>query len=541
MPAADARLTDKNFPTPETFSDYSIPQLLTAAAYGRIGFDQRLAREILEKRDRSTALADIVRFATEPFPEENTANLTRALFVLLRHFRAAEAMPFLSELLVANIEELPEELIEAVLEVGPAAVEPVLKLYDKLEDDELRGEIAFLLASFRNRDPRILERLLDHFEYDAADGAIILQTFGDPAAIPAIEKVLAEPNLDEELKKELTDAVAALRDSAAGDDEGAEASSFDAVAEFPASAGPLFDVITDAELAALLDSPSAEFRLAAVDSLSSSDMTPQITDRVRKLAESDPDPKLRGMAWEALAVDPDDKKLVGQLVSVTEDAAKTPQERVGALVGLASLDKYAKLKTALLEFHQSFPEVRAQVLKAMWRSLDRAFAKYMVEGLAHEDLAVREQAVLGIGNLSVSSEADKLEALFEDEALRPSALYAYALAAPGETTRARMKSLFNRIEKLADGLDEEEAELVEAALDQRLAYRGLKPVFHVDEEDGHDHHHHHHVHDENCDHDHEHHHAPAPAASAAASQLKAGRNDPCPCGSGKKYKKCHGA
>jgi preprotein translocase subunit SecA len=25
------------------------------------------------------------------------------------------------------------------------------------------------------------------------------------------------------------------------------------------------------------------------------------------------------------------------------------------------------------------------------------------------------------------------------------------------------------------------------------------------------------------------------------SKSKAGRNDPCPCGSGKKYKKCHGA
>jgi preprotein translocase subunit SecA len=24
-------------------------------------------------------------------------------------------------------------------------------------------------------------------------------------------------------------------------------------------------------------------------------------------------------------------------------------------------------------------------------------------------------------------------------------------------------------------------------------------------------------------------------------QEKVGRNDPCPCGSGKKYKKCHGA
>jgi len=31
--------------------------------------------------------------------------------------------------------------------------------------------------------------------------------------------------------------------------------------------------------------------------------------------------------------------------------------------------------------------------------------------------------------------------------------------------------------------------------------------------------------------------APKPVRSGA----KVGRNDPCPCGSGKKYKKCHGA
>ena len=45
--------------------------------------------------------------------------------------------------------------------------------------------------------------------------------------------------------------------------------------------------------------------------------------------------------------------------------------------------------------------------------------------------------------------------------------------------------------------------------------------------------------------------APAPAATPAspnlapvpAGQVKGapGRNDPCPCGSGKKYKRCHGA
>jgi preprotein translocase subunit SecA len=31
--------------------------------------------------------------------------------------------------------------------------------------------------------------------------------------------------------------------------------------------------------------------------------------------------------------------------------------------------------------------------------------------------------------------------------------------------------------------------------------------------------------------------APKPVKTGA----KVGRNDPCPCGSGKKYKKCHGA
>jgi preprotein translocase subunit SecA len=31
------------------------------------------------------------------------------------------------------------------------------------------------------------------------------------------------------------------------------------------------------------------------------------------------------------------------------------------------------------------------------------------------------------------------------------------------------------------------------------------------------------------------------AATAVNRDAKVGRNDPCPCGSGKKYKKCHGA
>jgi len=41
-----------------------------------------------------------------------------------------------------------------------------------------------------------------------------------------------------------------------------------------------------------------------------------------------------------------------------------------------------------------------------------------------------------------------------------------------------------------------------------------------------------HQHDGSCDHDHHHHHPPPRRV------VKIGRNEPCPCGSGRKYKKC---
>jgi len=51
-----------------------------------------------------------------------------------------------------------------------------------------------------------------------------------------------------------------------------------------------------------------------------------------------------------------------------------------------------------------------------------------------------------------------------------------------------------------------------------------------------------HVHGPDCnhDHDHDHHHGPAVETYRRESP-KSGRNDPCPCGSGRKFKKCHGA
>jgi uncharacterized protein YecA (UPF0149 family) len=47
-----------------------------------------------------------------------------------------------------------------------------------------------------------------------------------------------------------------------------------------------------------------------------------------------------------------------------------------------------------------------------------------------------------------------------------------------------------------------------------------------------------HVHGPDCGH-HQHDHVPAEPFRRAEPKL--GRNDPCYCGSGRKYKKCHGA
>jgi preprotein translocase subunit SecA len=58
-----------------------------------------------------------------------------------------------------------------------------------------------------------------------------------------------------------------------------------------------------------------------------------------------------------------------------------------------------------------------------------------------------------------------------------------------------------------------------------------------DHDHDHDHGAHGHVHGPDCDHGHHHHHH-APVEQYVRATPKIGRNDPCPCGSGKKHKKC---
>ncbi len=64
----------------------------------------------------------------------------------------------------------------------------------------------------------------------------------------------------------------------------------------------------------------------------------------------------------------------------------------------------------------------------------------------------------------------------------------------------------------------------------RGAFREMLPELEDALVHGHAHHHHHHDHDDD-----------APPETYVRETPKVGRNEPCPCGSGKKFKKCHGA
>jgi hypothetical protein len=80
-------------------------------------------------------------------------------------------------------------------------------------------------------------------------------------------------------------------------------------------------------------------------------------------------------------------------------------------------------------------------------------------------------------------ELGRLRSYFEDADVREDALHAYAMTLPGEPTAAKMRSLLNRVDKDAGGLDEAEGEIVQMALDERMRLAGKSAVFFRDEDE----------------------------------------------------------
>jgi len=174
------------------------------------------------------------------------------------------------------------------------------------------------------------------------------------------------------------------------------------------------------------------------------------------------------------------------------------------------------VRRLIAAFYES-TATKAAALEAMWRTRDSAYESYMSPNLRHDNLDIRREAVHGVAVYPISSSAIELVPLFEDAELREEALFAYAIAAPAKVNPKSMLRFFDEIERKAGGFDAGEYHTVATALDRRLEIEEFDPVFLPGEEgEGED-------------------------LISAPAGTKVGRNDPCPCGSGKKHKKCCGA
>ncbi len=503
----------------------SAGELLREAALGRVGVDKRLVQAILD--GGAGAAQEVLAFANAAPKErdQDRINLDPLLIDLFRHWQTPEALDFLIEAVRRTHEDVDDDLVQTLLPYGERAVGPLLKLYEELGEEQ-GSDIAFLLAGLQVRDARVLALLLDRLQFDAGDGALCLELYHDPAARPALEAMLAEiPAEEVELRRDLQHALDELGQPGAT----YEPALFDILAEYPKRELPAFDVLSESERLQLIESPDADVRAAAAHSFFNQELDPKTRAALFRLAQSDPDAKVRGRAWGSLADATEDTAIRDAMLAVLTDASRDIAERGGAAVGLyavADRDDASKAIEALYE-EGGAPEksfARAKALESMWRSLWKPYARFFPQHLDDPNKEIVRQALRGAGYFQLTGHADKIVSYFDREDewddLREDALFAYALAMPGETTRGRIRGMLRKIDTIAN-LSSSEAELVMFALDERLRLQGLDPVFAAaDESDAPE-------------------HEKEPEAPPAAG--KVGRNDPCPCGSGKKYKKCHGA
>lgn len=438
--------------------------LLEEAAQGRIGIDQRWLRAILDRGP--AAIEDIVRYGLVP-RQENRLDLTDDLVAMVRHFGDPRALPYLTEVVRRDPTDIPDDLNFALPVFGSAAVEPLLALAQELEEDQA-GEVAFLLAGLGQkgvRDPRILELLLDRLDFDMRDGALCLGLYGDPAAIPKLEELLAELPNDNQLQFALNE----LREPSNVEDE-----PFDIWASYPEVSAPDFSVMDEpARLEILRNGSDATDRAEAAHSFFTDDMSDEAVAALLKAARTDDDPEVRARCWEAVASHEDTSAIRQELTARLNDENVTFAERAGCLVGLALLDAPIHDQAVALYQH---PEIRPKVLEAMWRSLDRRFGKYFVNHLDDPHLETQRIAIRGVGYLQMRGELARLKAFWGEEELREDALYAFALAAPADPTPSSLRSVLKRMNADAN-LSEDETELVMLALDERLRMAGKSPVF----------------------------------------------------------------
>ena len=509
------------------FSPYA---LLEEAASGRTGVDHRFLNSLLSTAADELS-ADLLKFARSP-QDQYPINVDPLLTDLFRHLGTQEALEFYIDAIRRAPEDVDDSLIQALLPLAEKAATPLLALYEELGEEE-GSDVAFLLAALRVRDPRVLKLLLDRLEYDAADGAFCLGLYGDPAAQAPLEKMLLEVPEDEvDLHREIAFALEQLK----APEPKYQPEPFDLYAEYPERELPAFEVLDESERRAMFASPEADVRAGAAHTFFNQDLDKITREALFTLATTDPDDTVRGQAWASLGdAATESAPIRDALIATLNDESKSVDERGGAAIGLYAVADRPAVSKGLEALYAQGGQARIKALEAMWRSLWEPYAKFFPEHLddtkpENKDVELLRHALRGAGYFRLTRYADKIASFFNRaepyDDLRDDALFAYALAMPGETTRGRVKGMLRKIDSIAH-LTQPETELVTFALDERLRLHGLAPVFEAEQAD--------------AEHDNDDVASPGPEPPAAdLFAQKTGRNDPCPCGSGKKYKKCHG-
>jgi len=495
---------------PDQFATTPVRTLLLEAEKGLIGFDRRLIQSLLDRREET--IAALVKYAAEEH-EESLLDLTEQIFDLFRALRAPEAMPFYIQLLKKRGDAMPDELVEACGELGAAAVEPLLELHEESNEDD-RPDLVFLLVTLGVRDARIRALVEEALAVDPYEGALCAGLYGDPALKPAVEAALGGASSAEE-EKVLRECLEALGQERETEPEEA----FDILALYPAESLPLFDEILPEDVVPFLECADAEYRARAAASFADDEYPDEVRDKLFAMARNDADAKVRGSAWRALGERVVEEPVREALLAVLSEKRGEPEEWKGALIGLSGATMMEPVNEAILWAYEQ-AEFKAEALHTMWRSFDKRYKKFFAPNLKSEDLGVRRQAIQGVGAYPLTELSLELVPMLADEDVREEALFAYAMSVKHATTPKTANKLMSMIDEKAGGLSESEEEMVAVAIDRRLEREGFEPVFFPDDEEEHDHDH-------------------APAAEPAKSD-KPGRNDPCPCGSGKKYKKCCG-
>ncbi|MGH9722974.1 MAG: hypothetical protein ACRD8O_22410, partial [Bryobacteraceae bacterium] len=348
--------------SPRQYGEVSTYELLCEAGRGVVPKDHLFLRAIVEHPEKS--VPDLVRYGLEEHADEPD-DLTYDLIRIAHHLKSKEMTPFLIKVAREHAAGLEDFVIEAFQSAGEAAVEPLLELYRAIGKDD-DTDVAFLLATLGVHDPRIFDALLDYLAFDAVDGAHCLAAYGDPAAIPAMEKA-AEAASESWEQGSIRDSIGRLREpEASGPDE-----LYDIWEDYPEEALPSFDDLGEDGLIGFFASPEAEYRAIAINTLST-EQAGRHADRLFELARQDADANVRACCWQALTAAWERNDIRDAVRSRSRDTDAPAVERAGAVITLAQSEAdCGPLRPLLLELYEH-PEaaVRSRVLRAMSATLD---------------------------------------------------------------------------------------------------------------------------------------------------------------------------